>query len=170
MLPGDTRAGWFVSVPPSLVQLHRGLGRAGGQIVPSPQPVHAGIWDKSVNGAHSVFRGIASVGDRWSTPPSPRCPLRPRIAWRFQTYRHRSFSRPTSAAQPTCFGSTGLGPFATGHVTLRPLTEVTGIRVEPSGELVVSVREIDRWGPEVARNELGCDLLYLSAGVPTSWS
>ena len=54
---------------------------------------------------------------------------------------------------------------ATGNVTLRPLTEVTGIRREPSGEYVVSIREIDRWGTEVARDELGCDHLYLSAGV-----
>jgi cholesterol oxidase len=54
---------------------------------------------------------------------------------------------------------------ATGNVTLRALTEVTGVRREPSGEYVVSIREIDRWGTEVARDELGCDQLYLSAGV-----
>lgn len=53
----------------------------------------------------------------------------------------------------------------TGHVTLRPLTEVTGIRQEPSGEYVVSTREIDRWGTEVARDEIGCEQLYLAAGV-----
>lgn len=54
---------------------------------------------------------------------------------------------------------------ATGNVTVRPLTEVTGVRREPSGEYVVSIREIDRWGAEVARDEIGCDQLYLSAGV-----
>lgn len=54
---------------------------------------------------------------------------------------------------------------STGNVTLRSLTEVTGVRQEPSGEYVLSIREIDRWGTEVAREELGCDQLYLSAGV-----
>lgn len=53
----------------------------------------------------------------------------------------------------------------TGNVSLRPLTEVTGIRRERSGEYVVSSREIDRWGNEVARDELGCDELHLNAGV-----
>ena len=37
--------------------------------------------------------------------------------------------------------------------------------MKPSGEYVVSIREIDRWGNEVARDEMGCDQLYLSAGV-----
>jgi cholesterol oxidase len=54
---------------------------------------------------------------------------------------------------------------ATGSVSLKPLTEVTGIRREPSDEYVVSTREIDRWGNEVAEDELGCEQLYLSAGV-----
>lgn len=53
----------------------------------------------------------------------------------------------------------------TGHVTLRPLTEVTGIRREGSGEYVLSIREIDRWGKEVLRDEIGCEQLYLAAGV-----
>jgi cholesterol oxidase len=53
----------------------------------------------------------------------------------------------------------------TGKVTLKALTEVTGVRRERSGEYVVSTREIDRWGKEVGRTELGCDQLYLSAGV-----
>jgi cholesterol oxidase len=53
----------------------------------------------------------------------------------------------------------------TGKVTLKPLTEVTAIRRERSGEYVVSTREIDRWGKEVARDEFGCDELYLNAGV-----
>ena len=42
---------------------------------------------------------------------------------------------------------------------------MTGIRRESSGEYVVSIREIDRWGNEVGRDELGCEQLYLSAGV-----
>lgn len=53
----------------------------------------------------------------------------------------------------------------TGKVTLRPLTEVTGIRREGSGEYVLSIREIDRWGKEVAREEIACEQLYLAAGV-----
>ncbi|MEX7471942.1 GMC oxidoreductase [Mycobacterium adipatum] len=53
----------------------------------------------------------------------------------------------------------------TGKVALRPLTEVTGIRQESSGEYVVSTREIDRWGKEVGRDEIGCEQLYLAAGV-----
>jgi cholesterol oxidase len=53
----------------------------------------------------------------------------------------------------------------TGKVTLKPLTEVTGIRRESSGEYVVSTRVIDRLGNEVGRDELGCDQLYLGAGV-----
>lgn len=54
---------------------------------------------------------------------------------------------------------------ATGKVTLSPLTEVTGIRREPSGEYVVSTKTIDRWGKETGRREVGCDKLFLSAGV-----
>lgn len=54
---------------------------------------------------------------------------------------------------------------ATGKVTLQPLTEVTGIRRESSGEYVVSTRQIDRWGKELSRNEIGCEQLYLAAGV-----
>jgi cholesterol oxidase len=54
---------------------------------------------------------------------------------------------------------------ATGKVQLRPLTEVTGLRREPSGEYVVSTRVIDRWGKELSRGEIGCDKLFLSAGV-----
>ncbi len=53
----------------------------------------------------------------------------------------------------------------TGKVTLQPLTEVTGIRRERSGEYVVSTRRIDRWGAEQSRDEFGCDQLYLAAGV-----
>jgi cholesterol oxidase len=54
---------------------------------------------------------------------------------------------------------------ATGKVTLRPLTEVTGIRRERSGEYVVSTREIDRFGKELGRSEIGCEQLHINAGV-----
>ncbi|GBE64644.1 cholesterol oxidase [Mycobacterium sp. MFM001] len=54
---------------------------------------------------------------------------------------------------------------ATGKVSLKPLTEVTDVRREPDGEYVVSTREIDRWGNEIAREEFGCDQLHLNAGV-----
>jgi cholesterol oxidase len=54
---------------------------------------------------------------------------------------------------------------ATGNVTLKPLTEVTGVRRERSGEYVVSTRQIDRFGRELARAEIGCEQLYLAAGV-----
>jgi cholesterol oxidase len=54
---------------------------------------------------------------------------------------------------------------STGRVTIKPLTEVTAIRREPSGEYVVSIREIDRWGHELLRTELSCEQLYLAAGV-----
>lgn len=53
----------------------------------------------------------------------------------------------------------------TGHVTVCPLTEVTSIRRESSGEYVVSTREIDRWGKAVSTTEFGCGQLYLAAGV-----
>ena len=53
----------------------------------------------------------------------------------------------------------------TGNVTLRPMTEVTSIRQESSGEYVVSTREIDRWGKELSKDEFGCEQLYLAAGV-----
>jgi cholesterol oxidase len=42
---------------------------------------------------------------------------------------------------------------------------VTAIRRERSGEFVVSTRQIDRWGKELNRNEIGCGQLCLSAGV-----
>lgn len=54
---------------------------------------------------------------------------------------------------------------ATGNITIKPLTEVTDIRREPSGEWVVSTREIDRWGRELHRREFGCEQLHLNAGV-----
>lgn len=53
---------------------------------------------------------------------------------------------------------------ATGNVSLRPLTEVIGVRLD-DGEYVVTIREIDRWGNELKREELSCDQLFLAAGV-----
>jgi cholesterol oxidase len=54
---------------------------------------------------------------------------------------------------------------ATGKVALKVLTEVIGIRRERSREYVVTIREIDRWGKQLRLNEIGCNQLYLSAGV-----
>jgi len=63
MLPPDTRAGWFTAHPPSLVPSFEGISiDAVAERVPSPQPVQAGICDKVVLGAHTVFRGIAVGG------------------------------------------------------------------------------------------------------------
>jgi cholesterol oxidase len=84
----------------------------------------------------------------------------PRSALDFEQQYGNNFGRFGSVDQTYIAAA-----MATGNVTLRALTEVTGIRREPSGEYVVSVREIDRWGTEIARDELGCDQLYLSAGV-----
>src|SRR5205085_1208856 len=63
MLPADNRAGWFTSVPPSLVSSYRGVSMA--QVAahsPSPQPIQAGICEKVVHGAHAVYRGTAVGG------------------------------------------------------------------------------------------------------------
>ncbi|WP_319453769.1 MULTISPECIES: GMC oxidoreductase [unclassified Mycobacterium] len=63
MLPADTRAGWFSDVPPSLVPSFQGISiDQVAKSAPSSQPVQAGICDKSVHGAHNVFRGIAVGG------------------------------------------------------------------------------------------------------------
>ena len=241
MLPADTRAGWFRKVPPSLVLSYMGV--TVEQIAeknPSPQPVQAGICDKSVFGAHSVFRGVAVGGgsminaaiaaiptadqvrtafpdiepEKFLGTYIPRAAQMLRINYRdmgwfertpyFQYARvGRSYAEaagygvdyagsaysfdyikqeeagkvPRSATDFEQQYGNNYGRFgsvdqtyiaaalSTGNVELRPLTEVTGIRREPSGEYVVSIREIDRWGAEVARDELGCDQLYLSAGV-----
>jgi cholesterol oxidase len=241
MLPADTRAGWFTDVPPSLVPSYMGVSvEEVAKNNPSPQPVQAGICDKSVHGAHSVFRGIAVGGGSMINAAIAAVPTGaqfraafPDIAadeflgtyigratamlrinrrdmdWFEQTpyfqyarvgrqyaqaagygvdYNASAYSFdymkqeeagqvPRSALDfeqqyGNNFGRFGsvdatyiAAALATGNVTLRPLTEVTGIRREPSGEYVVSVREIDRWGAELARAELGCEHLYLSAGV-----
>jgi cholesterol oxidase len=241
MLPADTRAGWFSDIPPSLVPSYMGISvEQVAKNNPSPQPVQAGICDKSVHGAHSVFRGIAVGGGSMINAAIAAVPTAaqvraafPDIAadeflgtyigratdmlrinrrdmdWFEQTpyfqyarvgrqYAHAAgygvdynasaysfdYMKQEEAGQVprsaldfeqqygNNFGRFGsvdqtyiAAALATGNVKLRPLTEVTGIRREPSGEYVVSVREINRWGTEVARDELGCDQLYLSAGV-----
>ena len=84
----------------------------------------------------------------------------PRSALDFEQQYGNNFGRFGSVDQT--YVSAAL---ATGNVTLQALTEVVGIRREPSGEYVVSTREIDRLGTEQRRREIGCDKLFLSAGV-----
>lgn len=241
MLPADTRAGWFTDVPPSLVPSYMGVSvEQVAKNNPSPQPVQAGICDKSEHGAHSVFRGVGVGGGslinaaiaavptvdqvRAAFPDIPAEEFlgtyigrasdvlrinRRDMDWFEETpyfqyarvgrqyaqtagygidYNASAYSFdymkqeeagevPKSALDFEQQYGNNYGRFgsvdetyiaaalATGNVKLRPLTEVTGVRREPSGEYVVSIREIDRWGTEVARDELGCDQLYLSAGV-----
>src|SRR5271170_7084628 len=44
MLPADNQAGWFTSVPPSLVTSYRGVSvEQVAKHTPQPQPVQAGI-------------------------------------------------------------------------------------------------------------------------------
>jgi cholesterol oxidase len=63
MLPADTRAGWFSDVPPSLVSSYQGVSiDEVAKHAPSPQPVQAGICQKTTHGAHDVFRGIGVGG------------------------------------------------------------------------------------------------------------
>ncbi len=241
MLPADTRAGWFKEIPPSLVPSFMGISvNAVAEQNPSPQPIQAGICDKTTYGAHDVFRGIAVGGGSMvnaaiAAVPTPeqvhaafpdidpaeflgtyveRAKTALRISYRdmnwfeqtpyFQyarvgrkyaaaagygvDYNGSAYSfdymmREAAGEVPLSaldweqqygnnhgrFGSVDQTYVAealqTGNVTLRPLTEVTGIRQEPSGEYVVSIREIDRWGTEVDRAEIGCEQLYLAAGV-----
>jgi cholesterol oxidase len=53
---------------------------------------------------------------------------------------------------------------ATGNVTIHPLTRVRGVRREPDGTWVVSVRRIDALGAVLEDREIGCDALFLAAG------
>ena len=241
MLPADNRAGWFTSVPPSLVPSFRGISME--QVArnrPSPQPVQAGICDKAVHGAHTVFRGVAVGGGSMinaaiAAIPTPaqvhaafpdidptvflgtyieRAKAMLRISYRDSDWFERTpwfqYARvgrqyaaaagygvdyngsaysfdymrreeanevPRSALDFEQQYGNNYGRFgsvdqtyiaaalATGKVALKPLTEVTGVRREPSGEYVVSTREIDRSGKEIRRDEIGCDELYLSGGV-----
>jgi cholesterol oxidase len=241
MLPADNRAGWFTSVPPSLVTSYRGISVEDvAKHAPSPQPVQAGICEKVVHGAHMVFRGAAVGGGSMvnaaiAAIPTPdqvraafpdidpavflgtyveRAKKMLRISYRdmdwfeetpwFQyarvgrkyaaaagygvdyngsAYSFDYMKREAAGEVPRSaldfeqqygnnygrFGSVDqtyiAAALATGKVTLKPLTEVTAIRRERSGEFVVSTREIDRLGKEVGRAEIGCDELYLNAGV-----
>src|ERR1700742_997967 len=241
MLPADNRAGWFTKVPPSLVPSYRGVSAEDvAKHSPSPQPVQAGICDKVVHGAHTVFRGAAVGGGSLvnagiAAIPNPdqvraafpdidpglflgtyieRAKSMLRISYRdmdwFEKtpwyqyarvgrryagaagygvdYNGSSYSfdymkREEAGQVPRSaldfeqqygnnFGRIGsvdetyiAAALATGKVTLRPLTEVTGIRRERSGEYVVSTREIDRFGKELGRSEIGCEQLHINAGV-----
>jgi cholesterol oxidase len=241
MLPADTRAGWFSKVPPSLVPSYEGVSVEDvARNAPSPQPVQAGICQKTEYGAHTVFRGIGVGGGSMVNAAIAAIPTADQVRATFPdidasqflgTYVERAkaalrinyrdmdwfektpyyqyaragrkyaaaagyrvdyngsaysfdYMKQEEAGQvPRSaldfeqqygnnygrFGSVDqtyvASALATGNVTLRALTEVTGIRRERSGEYVVSIREIDRWGNEVAVDELGCDQLYLSAGV-----
>ncbi|OBG39493.1 cholesterol oxidase [Mycobacterium alsense] len=241
MVPADNRAGWFTSVPPSLVPSYRGVSIAEvAKHSPSPQPVQAGICEKVVHGAHTVFRGAAVGGGSMvnaaiAAIPTPdqvratfpdidpddflgtyieraktmlrisyrdmdwfeRTPwfqyarvgrqyadaagygvdyngsaysfdymqreeaeLVPRSALNFEQQYGNNYGRVGSVDQTYIAAA-----LATGKVSLKPLTRVTGIRRERSGEYVVSTHEIDRFGKKVADAEIGCDQLYLSAGV-----
>lgn len=241
MLPADNRAGWFTSVPPSLVSSFRGVSMAEvAKHAPSPQPVQAGICEKVAHGAHTVFRGTAVGGGSMvnaaiAAIPTPaqvhatfpdidpavflgtyieRAKAMLRISYRDMDWFERTpwfqYARvgrryadaagyrvdyngsaysfdymkkeeagevPRSALDFEQQYGNNYGRFgsvdqtyiaaalATGKVTLRPLTEVTAIRRERSGEYVVSTRAIDRFGKELSRAEIGCDELYLGAGV-----
>jgi cholesterol oxidase len=241
MLPADTRAGWFSRVPPSLVSSYQGITvEAIADRTPSAQPVQAGICDKSVHGAHNVFRGIAVGGGSMVNAAIAAIPTAAQVRAAFPdisaaqflgTYVERAkatlrinyrdmdwFERtpyyqyarvgrkyaaaagygvdynasaysfdymrqeeagkvPRSALDFEQQFGNNYGRFgsvdqtyiasalATGKVHLQALTEVTGVRRERSGEYVVSTRQIDRWGHEVGRDELGCGRLFLSAGV-----
>lgn len=241
MVPADNRAGWFTSVPPSLVPSYRGVSIAQvARHSPSPQPVQAGICERVVHGAHAVFRGTAVGGGSMvnaaiAAIPTPdqvratfpdidpdaflgtyieRAKSMLRISYRdmdwfestpwFQyarvgrqyaeaagyrvdyngsAYSFDYMQREEAGLVPRSalnfeqqygnnygrFGSVDAtyiaAALATGRVTLKPLTEVAGVRREPSGEYVVSTIEIDRFGKVIARSEIGCDELYLAAGV-----
>jgi cholesterol oxidase len=241
MLPADNRAGWFTSVPPSLVTSYRGISVEDvAKHAPSPQPVQAGICEKIVHGAHTVFRGAAVGGGSMVNAAIAAIPTQAQIRAAFPdidpavflgTYMERAkkmlrisyrdmdwfeetpwfqyarvgrkyaaaagygvdyngsaysfdyMKREAAGEVPRSaldfeqqygnnygrFGSVDqtyiAAALATGKVTLKPLTEVTAIRRQRSGEFVVSTREIDRLGKEVGRAEIGCDELYLNAGV-----
>jgi len=241
MLPADNRAGWFTSVPPSLVTSYRGVSVEDvAKHAPSPQPVQAGICEKVVHGAHTVFRGAAVGGGSMVNAGIAAIPTQAQVRaafpdidpavflgtyierakkmlrisyrdmdWFEQTpwFQYARVGRKYAAAAgyrvdyngsaysfdymkkeevgqvPRSafdfeqqygnnygrFGSVDqtyiAAALATGKVTLKPLTEVTAIRRERSGEFVVFTREIDRFGKEVAHAEIGCDELHLNAGV-----
>lgn len=240
MLPADSRAGWFSSVPPSLVPSFRGVSMADvAQRVPSAQPRQAGICEKAEHGAHQVFRGIGVGGGSMvnaaiaavPTPEQVRAAFPDIDPAEFGTYLRRAeaelrithrdmdwfnetpwfqyarvgrkyaetagyrvdyngsaysfdyLRREAAGEVPRSaldfeqqfgnnygrFGSVDqtyiAAALATGRVRLRTLTEVVGVRRDTDGRYIVSTREIDRWGTELARDELSCDQLHLAAGV-----
>lgn len=241
MLPADNRAGWFTPVPPSLVPSYRGISvEQVAKHTPQPQPVQAGICEKNVHGAHTVFRGSAVGGGSMINAGIAAVPTARQVraafpdidpsvflgtyverakamlrisyrdmAWFEQTpwFQYARVGRKYAAAAgyrvdyngsaysfdymkkeeahqvPRSafdfeqqygnnygrFGSVDqtyiAAALATGKVAIKPLTEVTAIRRERRGEFVVSTREIDRFGREVSRSEIGCAELHLNAGV-----
>ncbi|OYN79953.1 GMC oxidoreductase [Mycolicibacterium sphagni] len=241
MLPPDTRAGWFSAVAPSLVPSFQGVSiEAVAEHVASPEPVQAGICEKTDFGAHTVFRGACVGGGSMINAAIAAVPTPKQVREAFPdidpteflgtyigrartmlqiSYRDMGWFEQTPCMQFARVGrqyaaAAGYGvdyngsaysfdylrreeagevprsalnfeqqygnnygrvgsvdqtylrtALATGRVTLKALTEVTDIRREPSGEWVVSTREIDRWGKELHRDEIGCDQLYLAAGV-----
>lgn len=241
MLPADTRSGWFTPIPPSLTTSFRGITVADvAQNVPSPQPVQAGICDKSTHGSHDVFRGICVGGGSMVNAAIAAIPTAAQVSAAFPdiapteflgtyidrarrslriSYRNMDWFEQTpwfqysrvgrqyaaAAGYPVDYNGSAysfdylmeetagrvppsatafeqqygnnfgrIGNVAdtyikaamdTGSVSLKPLTEVTNIRREPSGEYVVQIRTIDRWGKQLALHEIGCQHLYLSAGV-----
>lgn len=84
----------------------------------------------------------------------------PRSAFDFEQQYGNNYGRFGSVDQTYIAAA-----LATGKVTLAPLTEVTDIRRERSGEFVVSTRRIDRWGTELGTDEIGCAQLHVNAGV-----
>ncbi len=241
MLPPDNRAGWFTEVAPSLVPSYQGISMADvAKNAPSTQPVQAGICDKTVHGAHNIFRGVAVGGGSMvnaaiAAIPTPeqvratfpdidpaeflgtyieRAKNTLRINYRDMTwfeetpwfqyarvgrkyaeaagytvdYNGSAYSfdymkQEEAGAVPRSafdfeqqygnnfgrFGSVDqtylVAALQTGNVSLKPMTEVLSIRREPSGEYVLEVQEIDRLGDVTARGEIGCEQLFLSAGV-----
>ncbi|GAB5900540.1 GMC oxidoreductase [Mycolicibacterium mageritense] len=241
MLPADTRSGWFTPIPPSLTTSFRGITVEDiARNVPSPQPVQAGICDKSTHGSHDVFRGICVGGGSMVNAAIAAVPTAAQVAQTFPdiapteflgtyiprarrslriSYRDMNWFEQTpwfqyarvgrqyaaAAGYPVDYNGSAYSfdylkdeaagratrsaldleqqygnnfgrigsvdetyiraAVKTGRVNLRPLTEVTSIRQEPSGEYVVGTRTIDRWGEELARREIGCRHLYLCAGV-----
>ncbi|KLI08583.1 cholesterol oxidase [Mycolicibacterium conceptionense] len=241
MLPADTRAGWFSTVPPSLVSSFQGFSiDAVAAHTGSSQPVQAGVCDRTKFGDHNVFRGIGVGGgslvnaavaavptarqvaecfpdigvDEFLGTYIERAKRTLRISYRDMDWFERTpwfqFARvgreyAAAAGYPVDYngsaysfdymlgeeaGTAARSAFAfeqqfgnnygrigsvdqtyiasavaTGKVTVRPLTEVTAIRREGRDEYVVSTRSIDRWGNELGRDEIGCEKLFLSAGV-----
>lgn len=241
VLPCDNRAGWFTPVAPSIVPSYMGFSMADvARHTQTKQPVQAGICEKSVHGAHSIFRGIAVGGGSMVNAAVAAIPTPAQVreafpdidtvqflrkymrraedmlrishrdmSWFEQThwYQYARVARQYAANAGYSIDYTGsaysfeymeredagqvprsalaleqqfgnnygrvgsvdrtylAAAQATGNVLVRALTEVTAIRREPDGEWVVSTRTIDRWGKMLGQREIGCEHLYLNAGV-----